>query len=511
MYIISMTLLNLSSEEREFCSLVAKAGTVNHFSPKRLEVDKKIAQVSPLASREETFSHLIERITQVIRKMEEENRADYKKYQEPDRKLVEITFLFELFHLYMIAFDHHISDQLASDSSPCSVPFADKALADFAQRGFNQEEGLEWFAILFQLRRAYYFIGRQLIGTCPCMDKLRIDLWNNIFTFDQVFFKQHLLQRMEDFSTLILGDTGTGKGTAAAAIGRSGFIPFNSKTRTFTESFTRAFVSLNLSQFPEGLIESELFGHKKGAFTGAVEAHEGIFARCSAQGSIFLDEIGDISIPIQIKLLHVLQDRYFSPVGSHKRLRFSGRVIAATNKDIYELRRKKIFRNDFYYRLCSDVIVMPTLFQRIKEDDQELSALISHVTQRIVGTEQEELTQKIHSIINKKLGPHYTWPGNVRELEQAVRRIILKQDYEGDRSDVEHTPLSQLISDIQQETIDANCLLAQYCAILYEHHQTFQAVSTITGLDRRTVKKYVEQAKDQRRVPDNHNNNEQVS
>src|SRR5213078_1832008 len=134
---------------------------------------------------------------------------------------------------------------------------------------------------------------------------------------------------------------------------------------SFAESFTRTFISLNLSQFPEALIESELFGHKKGAFTGAIEAHEGVFARCSPHGAIFLDELGEVSIPTQIKLLQVLQERTFSPVGSREKLRFCGRVIAATNSELDELRRQKVFRDDFYYRLCSDILTVPSLRQRI--------------------------------------------------------------------------------------------------------------------------------------------------
>ena len=111
---------------------------------------------------------------------------------------------------------------------------------------------------------------------------------------------------MEDFSTIILGKTGTGKGMAAAAIGRSGHIPFNEKKGCFSDSFARTFLSINLSQYSEHLIESELFGHSKGAFTGAIGDHLGVFSRCSPHGAILLDEIGEISTTIQIKLLNLL-------------------------------------------------------------------------------------------------------------------------------------------------------------------------------------------------------------
>ncbi|GAI37824.1 unnamed protein product, partial [marine sediment metagenome] len=199
-----------------------------------------------------------------------------------------------------------------------------------------------------------------------------MNLWNNIFTHDIRYYERYLWDKMEDFSTLLVGPTGSGKGAAAAAIGRSGFIPFDDRKQAFAESFTKTFIPVNLSQYPETLLESELFGHTKGAFTGAVASHDGLFALCGPHGSIFLDEIGDINPQVQIKLLQILEERIFSPVGSHKKLYFHGRVIAATNRSIEQLRRQGRFRDDFYYRLCSDCIVVPALQQRIRENPDEL-------------------------------------------------------------------------------------------------------------------------------------------
>src|SRR6185436_16388224 len=249
--------------------------------------------------------------------------------------------------------------------------------------------------------------------------------------------------RMEDFSTLLLGETGSGKGTAAAAIGRSGFIPFNPSRGCFAESFTHGFLSLNLSQFSQALIESELFGHRKGAFTGAIEAQEGALARCSPHGAIFLDEIGEVPIPVQIKLLQVLQERTFSPVGSHEKLRFRGRVIAATNSELEELRAQKLFRDDFFYRLCSDVITVPSLQQRLRECPGELDALLTNLVYRTTGESESELIGFVRERLLASVGEHYEWPGNVRELEQAVRRILITGSYEPQRV-VEHDLPAQL-------------------------------------------------------------------
>lgn len=487
-----MELLSLSPKERERCTLIRDAGISNHFAEERLEIDRKISKTSGTESRKQVIEKVILSVRELITTMEQEHRADVTRYDKGDRDLVRYTFLFDIFHEYIEAFDRHISDQIHSDKTVLPVSFATEAFSHFKRRGFTHEEAELYFAVFFQLRRGYYFIEKQLVGISPCMQELRTSLWNNIFTCDPLFYQRSLLNKMEDFSTLILGDTGTGKGTAASAIGRSGFIPFNTKTAKFTESFTRAFVSLNLSQFSEGIIESELFGHKKGAFTGAIEAHKGIFDICSPHGSIFLDEIGDTSIPIQIKLLQVLQERRFSPIGSHEKKRFSGRVIAATNKDLTTLRAEGVFRNDFYYRLCSDIITMPTLSARIHENPLELDNLIAHLVFVITGAANPELTHVVKEIIDTHLGSEYPWPGNVRECEQCVRRIIIRREYNGDHSpNGSPDAIGALVNEMRQEVLSADNLLSRYCRYLYTRHKSYEMVSRIVKLDRRTVKRYI--------------------
>jgi transcriptional regulator with GAF, ATPase, and Fis domain len=319
-----------------------------------------------------------------------------------------------------------------------------------------------------------------------------MNLWNNIFTHDIGYYERYIIDKMEDFSTLLLGPTGCGKGAAAAAIGRSGFIHFDEKKNVFVESFTKSFVPINLSQYPESLIESELFGHSKGAFTGATTAHSGLFALCGRYGSVFLDEIGDINIPIQIKLLKILEERIFSPVGSHEKIKFHGRVIAATNKSIDQLRNQNKFRDDFYYRLCADCITVPSLHERIQENPQEIDELIAHTIERITGHKAVELAQTVKEVIDRDLPKDYRWPGNVRELAQCIRRVIVKRHYSGDKVVTEEGTKSKFFAEIESGHINADNVLANYCIILYEKHGTYEDVARITQLDRRTVKKYIQ-------------------
>ena len=365
-------------------------------------------------------------------------------------------------------------------------------MAQLKTRGFSESRSLHYLALFFQLRSAYFFIVHSLVGESACMKGLRRKLWNNVFTYDVRLYDQHLWNRMEDFSTLLLGETGTGKGAAAAAIGRSGYIPFDRKRGSFVESFARNFIAINLSQFPESLIESELFGHRKGAFTGAIDHHKGVFERCSTHGALFLDEIGDISIPVQIKLLQVLQERRYTPVGSHTESRFSGRIIGATHRPLDVFRQEGRFRDDFYYRLSSDVITVPPLRQRIAEDPGELERLVRLLVNRALGAEHEPLVDRVMEALGHGLPPDYAWPGNVRELEQAVRRILLTEQYEGDVPTEGAASDHSLAAELAEGNLDAREVLSRYCALLYDRFGTFEEVARRTQLDRRTVKKYVQ-------------------
>ena len=286
-----------------------------------------------------------------------------------------------------------------------------------------------------------------------------------------------------DTSVLILGESGVGKELIARAIHHA------------SDRKEQPFVNVNCAALPANLIESELFGHEKGAFTGAVGKKIGKF-EVAHEGTIFLDEIGEVSEPIQIKLLQVIQERIFNRVGDHRERPFRGRVIAATNRPINRIQGKGLLRDDFFYRLCSDIIMVPPLRQRIKEDPGELDDLLALSIDRITGQPSAELIELTKKTINAELGTNYPWPGNVRELAQCVRRILLNRSYGNHQNQTyvnSKTYPTQLAKDMENGTVDAKNLLKGYCRYLHEKFGTYIEVARRTGLDTRTVKKYIDE------------------
>jgi len=487
----------MTPAEREFFAALADVVFGNPFSPER---DRLIVRLAPGAKPPKPGDPTIDRealarvVAPKLAPFMRDGALALQVLNTEDRRLLEPAILYVGYHRCVPQLDALIERQVSRDSDPPLVPDGDELIADLVRCGIAPETAPRNFALYYQLRRAFHFIHRSLAGDCESMRRFREALWNNVFTHDMRGFHSALWNRMEDFSTLLLGETGTGKGQAAAAIGRSAFIPYLPEQRRFAANFTETFMAINLSQFSEHLIESELFGHRKGAFSGAIDHHQGVFERCDPHGALFLDEIGEVSIPAQIKLLQVLQERTYTPVGGREKKRFSGRVIAATNQPLGELRRQGKFRDDFFYRLCSDVIELPTLRQRIAESPKELEQLIELLVARIAGREAPELVASVLESLQKGLPRGYAWPGNVRELEQAVRRILLTGRYAADLPRAGEAGPS-LETMMAEGRLSADEMLARYCAMLYRRLGSYAAVAERTGLDPRTSRKYILAAK----------------
>ncbi len=485
----------LSARDRDFFLRVGKIVFSNPFSDDRAQQVREVAGdvIRPGMADADALNRVIGRRLQGL---DTPATVDLNGLTAEDARCLKPVFLFDVYHRHLGGIDALIERQASRRETRVDAALADRLLGELVRRGFPEEEAARYFALFHQLRRAYYFIEAGLVGESRSMKSLRLALWNNVFTHDMQLFDRHLWRRMEDFSTLLLGETGTGKGQAAAAIGRSAHIPYLWRERRFAANFAESFIAINLSQFPETLIESELFGHRKGAFTGAIDPHDGVFARSSAHGTLFLDEIGEVSIPIQIKLLQVLQERSFTPIGSHQAQRFAGRVIAATNRALHQRIARGEFRHDFYYRLCSDAITLPTLRQRLAEEPDELARLVGLLVTRTLGVADATVTGRVLDALTSCLPADYPWPGNVRELEQAVRRVLLTGRYEPVLDASPAATSDALLQAIDDGRLGAGALLAHYCQILYRRLGTYEEVARRTGLDRRTARKYIHQPAD---------------
>ena len=211
-------------------------------------------------------------------------------------------------------------------------------------------------------------------------------------------------------TVLITGETGTGKEVIARAI------------HELSARRNRSLVKVNCAAMPAGLLESELFGHERGAFTGAINSHVGRFALAD-RGTLFLDEIGDMPLELQPKLLRVLQEREFEAVGSTRTTRVDVRVVAATNQDLKQMVRDREFREDLYYRLNAFPIYLPPL----RERKADIPELVEYFVQQFAAT-MDKTIETIPEATMRSLVSH-CWPGNIRELQNYIARgVILSND-----------------------------------------------------------------------------------
>jgi transcriptional regulator with AAA-type ATPase domain len=286
------------------------------------------------------------------------------------------------------------------------------------------------FACFFTLRRAFYHIFFNIIGCSRPVIRLRSAVWQSVVTHDFRSWGESHYDRMRDFPTLITGPSGTGKELVAQAVGRSQYIPFDARAQAFQIDFLKAFQPVNLSALPPLLIESELFGHVKGAFSGAVKERIGRLEQCPRHGAVFLDEVGELTGELQVKLLRVLQARSFQKVGENRDHLFEGKILAATNRDLGAEMDAGRFREDFYYRLCADRIETPFLREQLADRPEDLRVMVEFICRRVVGEGVAgRLSAEVVAWIESHLGEDYGWPGNFRELEQCVSSYTLRKDY----------------------------------------------------------------------------------
>ncbi len=231
-----------------------------------------------------------------------------------------------------------------------------------------------------------------------------------------------------DSTVLITGETGTGKERVARGIHEK------------SPRRSRPFIKLNCAAIPTGLLESELFGHEKGAFTGAISQKMGRL-EAADQGTLFLDEIGEIPLELQPKLLRVLQDQEFERLGGTRTIRVNARLVAATNCDLKDAVDRRAFRSDLFYRLA----VFPLHLPALRDRREDIPLLVRHFVKKAAA----RLNKQIHFIPDEAIATmlQWKWPGNIRELENFVERsVILSDGYEL------RPPLSELRQEIQRQS-----------------------------------------------------------
>jgi two-component system response regulator HydG len=290
---------------------------------------------------------------------------------------------------------------------------------------------LEEENILQKERLGIRFDFSSIIGTSPRMKEL---------------FETLSMAAPTEATVLLLGESGTGKELVANAIHQ------NSPRKE------KPYVKVNCAALPETLLESELFGHEKGAFTGALDKKQGRFERADG-GTLFLDEIGEMSPPTQTKILRVLQEREFEAVGGMKTIKVDVRIIAATNKDLAEELKKGKFRDDLYYRLN----VVPITIPPLREHTDDIPLLAEHFLRIYSEKNKRKIKGFGTGVMDVFIG--YSWPGNVRELENIVERTVImtREDtitlgdlpagITGPQREKDRTPPPTSLRDVERETI----------------------------------------------------------
>jgi MoxR-like ATPase len=498
----------LSDSERDFATAVAHLSYVNPFLSERIEWERRALGAKHLSVDEvwhsggdragqnpnealiaERAAALAERLRERLANGVRATAEELELYQDVVQHLLYYRYEARLYAILVAPGgrrpDFGFYGELAADCK--------RFFAPGVGRRPPKPDPAHLFACFFQIRRAFHHTFNAIVGGSMPAAGLRAKVWQSIFTHDLRRYQRALYQRLGDVTTLVTGPSGTGKELVARAIALSRYLPFDSETCSFGERPEESFFPLNLSALSPTLIESELFGHRRGAFTGAVGDRTGWFEVCPPLGTVFLDEIGEVDSAIQVKLLRVLETRTFQRLGDTRERRFRGKVVAATNRDLDVEMRAGRFREDLYYRLCSDRIETPSLAERVQDSPREIADLVLVLAERQVGEElAPEVAAEVVGWIDRRLGRDYPWPGNVRELAQCVSNILIRSEYLPASRGSATDPRRAVAEEILKGGLSADEVLGRYCTLVYAETGSYQESARRLGLDRRTVKARVE-------------------
>lgn len=359
--------------------------------------------------------------------------------------------------------------------------------------------------LLVQMRRTFLSIVAFADGGGSSQASLRAALWNACFTAHPDLLSLHESVPLRDFPVLLAGETGTGKSSAVQVIASSLPFTYDERRRELSPPPHPALVSLNVNSLTETLFESEVFGHRKGAFTGALQSSDGLLAQCGRHTLLFLDEIGDLPERQQTKLLEVLQERRYRPVGDSCPRLFEGRVIVATHRNVEDLVASGRMREDFYYRISSLRIDLPPLRTRLAEDHGDvISPLVRSTIKRALLREPgDRIVNAACAALQKGVPQDHLWPGNVREIEQLVRGFLLTGSVSVQRTtqppasqpplatDHRTTDLSleELALNLAQRGVTLGEMDAALARAYLRQQGTYESASRRAGVDWRTLKK----------------------
>lgn len=513
----------IQDSERPFIEAVAQLNYTNPFAPERLALEKQALGADFTAEPDTFWSLTPDQTTQRrpnlillldrARSAADEIRRRLLQRQvasDHELQLYDDLSLYVLFYELLESWGHRLSP--GSSRADVDRVAWERFSAEFDRRlklpGLQLPSAtgrVALFELFHQIYRAFFSIFECVIGRSRPAANLRARIWQSIFTHDFRRYRRSLRKTLSQVTTLIIGPSGSGKELVAQAIGMSRWIPFNERERQFVTQPADSYAPINISAFARNLVESELFGHAKGAFTDAGTARVGWLEACGEHGCVLLDEIGELDSATQVKLLRVLQNRQFQRLGETKVRDFHGKVIAATNRDLRKEIEAGRFREDLYYRLCGDVIETPPLAAQTQDNPDMLEDLVTQIVERMTPDEKDSLTAEVLKSITECMPTNYHWPGNIRELEQCVRNIMIcgrcypatafTADGAVNASGDLAPDLFRLACRMQAVEVTADEVLQEYCHWAWRQTGSFDQAARRLLLDRRTVRAKADQVR----------------